>query len=43
MFEWLEVLIERVSQPRSSSVIVVVLIVLMLGAGSLYMLLNSSA
>jgi flagellar basal body-associated protein FliL len=43
MSEWLETVIENVSQPRSTSVFLLVLIVLILGAGSLYMLLNTHA
>jgi hypothetical protein len=41
MTEWLETVIEKVNQPKSSSVVLLVLIVLILGAGSLYMLLNT--
>ena len=43
MSEWLETVIEKVNQPKSSSVFLLVLIVLILGAGSLYMLLNTNA
>jgi len=44
MSEWLEEVIENLdSQKNRSSVVLVVLLVLMIGAGSLYMLLNSPA
>ncbi|MDQ6814957.1 MAG: hypothetical protein M3040_14570 [Bacteroidota bacterium] len=43
MSEWLETVIEQVNQPKSNSTVLVVLIVLILGAGSLYMLLNTQA
>ena len=41
MSEWLETVIEKANQPRNSSIFLLVLIVLILGAGSLYMLLNT--
>lgn len=42
MSEWLEGVIENLHGPKSrSSVFLLVLIVLLIGAGSLYMLLNS--
>jgi hypothetical protein len=42
MSEWFEGAIENLSHPKNrSSVFLLVLLVLVLGAGSLYMLLNS--
>lgn len=42
MSEWFEAIVENVSQPRQrSAVFLVILLVLVLGAGSLYMLLNT--
>jgi hypothetical protein len=42
--EWLEAAIENVNRSKDrSSVFLLVLLVLILGAGSLYMLLNSPA
>ncbi len=42
MSEWLEGVVENVSSPKNrSSVFLVLLLVLVLGAGSLYMLINS--
>ena len=44
MSEWFEGVIENIEQQKSrSSVLLVVLLVLVIGAGSLYMLLNSPA
>jgi flagellar basal body-associated protein FliL len=44
MSEWLEGVIENLdSQKNMSSVFLIVLVVLLIGAGSLYMLLNSPA
>ncbi|HSU48936.1 MAG TPA: hypothetical protein VLJ41_00010 [Segetibacter sp.] len=44
MSEWFEGLIENVTSPKNwSSVFFLVLLVLALGAGSLYMLINSPA
>jgi flagellar basal body-associated protein FliL len=41
--EWLEAVVDTVQQPKnSSSLLLVVLLVLFLGAGSLYMLLNTT-
>ena len=43
MGEWLEAVVDTVHQPSNkSSLALVVLLVLFLGAGSLYMLLNTT-
>jgi hypothetical protein len=43
MSEWFEGIIENVDKANRSSIFLLVLIVLILGAGSLYMLLNTPA
>lgn len=44
MSEWFEAVIENVNQKKDfSSVFLVILLVLFVGAGSLYMLLNTPA
>jgi hypothetical protein len=44
MSEWFDGFIERLdNQKNPSSIALVVLVVLLIGAGSLYMLLNSAA
>lgn len=43
MAEWLEAVVDTIHQPKNkASLLLVVLLVLFIGAGSLYMLLNTT-